>query len=304
MDKIKSIEFRTKWFPYILGLFSIISIILFVNLILSQEEKDMIVAKKDRATLDHLQISARSAFVWDMMKSEVIYEKNANEPLPLASVTKVMTALVAEEAVLKSEPQNVLINSKDIETDGDSGLFANTIWNLQSIIDYSLVVSSNDGASAIANSLGTNKENFIAEMNRKGQKIGLLDSKFINEHGLDKDVEHVGAYGSARDMAILFEYIIRNYPSLLEATKYQNLTFRDMGGVSYKALNTNVAAGLVPSLIASKTGYTDLAGGNIVIAFDAEINHPVIIAVLGSTREARFSDMLALVNASMKYLQQ
>jgi D-alanyl-D-alanine carboxypeptidase (penicillin-binding protein 5/6) len=125
----------------------------------------------------------------------------------------------------------------------------------------------------------------------------------MNEHGLDRGENRVGAYGSAKDMVVLFEYILKNYPDLLEATKYSHLTFQDESGALYTANNTNVASDLIPSLIASKTGYTDLAGGNLVVAFDAGLNHPVIVSVLGSTRDDRFADTLTLVNATMKYIK-
>jgi D-alanyl-D-alanine carboxypeptidase len=72
----------------------------------------------------------------------------------------------------------------------------------------------------------------------------------------------------------------------------------------YSAENTNVVIDKIPNLIASKTGYTDLAGGNLVIAFDAGLNHPIIISVLGSTEKGRFSDVLQLVQATLKQLPE
>ena len=70
----------------------------------------------------------------------------------------------------------------------------------------------------------------------------------------------------------------------------------------HTATNTNEVVGSIPGLIASKTGFTDLAGGNLVVAFDAGINRPVIISVLGATKDGRFTDMEMLVNASLRAL--
>jgi D-alanyl-D-alanine carboxypeptidase len=67
-------------------------------------------------------------------------------------------------------------------------------------------------------------------------------------------------------------------------------------------VNTNKAIDLLPNVIASKTGFTDLAGGNLVVAFDAGIAHPIIIAVLGSSFDGRFDDMTKLVNSTIEYL--
>lgn len=147
-------------------------------------------------------------------------------------------------------------------------------------------------------------------MNDKAREIGLLNTKFFNEHGLDTETDRGGAlnhtvqggaYGSALDMALLFEYTLKNYPQILEATRYKNLQFASASKV-YSADNTNIAVDQIPSLLASKTGYTDLAGGNLVVAFDAGLNRPIIISVLGSTQEGRFTDALKLVNASLKYI--
>ena len=104
-------------------------------------------------------------------------------------------------------------------------------------------------------------------------------------------------------MAILFEYTLKNYPEILEATRYKNIKFSSAEN-KYSAENTNTIVDKIPNLIASKTGYTDLAGGNLVVAFDAGLNQPIIISVLGSTEEGRFSDMLQLVEASMKFINQ
>ena len=70
------------------------------------------------------------------------------------------------------------------------------------------------------------------------------------------------------------------------------------------AKNTNIDVEKIPGLLASKTGYTTLAGGNLVVAFDASIGRPIIVVVLGSSQEGRFKDVQSLVNASIKYVSQ
>ena len=71
-----------------------------------------------------------------------------------------------------------------------------------------------------------------------------------------------------------------------------------------QAVNTNERIADIPGLIGSKTGFTRLAGGNLVIAYDAGLNRPIVIAVLGSTRKGRFSDVTTLINATAHVLTQ
>ena len=111
-----------------------------------------------------------------------------------------------------------------------------------------------------------------------------------------------GAYGSAEDMSILLEYILSREPTLLEATKEVTTTLYSLNDNLHVASNTNSLVSEIPGLKASKTGFTDNAGGNLVVIFDPELGRPIIITVLGSTGEGRFEDMRALVSAVMKYI--
>ncbi len=286
-NNIFSIEKRSKIFPWLLLVLALFSVLSFWVVVKSFQAVQKKAAAVRISPFDSVKISGKSAIVFDMAKSKAIYEKNADEPRPLASLTKIMTALTATE--LASSTKTVS--------------FASSTWSLKNLIDYTLLVSSNSGASAIASLENTDKKTFIAKMNALSKKIGLTNSKFINEHGLDESPERVGAYGSARDMALLFKYIITHHPHLLEATKYPALSIKDQAGAIYPALNTNISVNQIPSLLASKTGFTDLAGGNLVVAYDAGLGEPVIISVLGSTQSGRFDDVLKLIGATEAYIK-
>lgn len=316
-EKLLNIEWRTKAFkPALIGL-CLISIFLYWILLVGFEflgQKKVVEEKIKPTPFAFIAIEAKSAFVWDIVNQKPLFEKNADTPRPLASLTKVMTAVTASS--MAPNLKDITISSFDLSPEGDSKLKVASIWNISDLIDYILLVSSNDGAHALAASVGTanllnqvgtstelGRELFIKQMNTLAREIGLTNSAFSNEHGLDTRESQSGAYGSARDMALLFEYAIKNYPHLLEATRYQNLAISDENNDSYLAENTNEIINSIPSPIASKTGFTDLAGGNLVIAFDAGLGHPIIISVLGSTEKGRFEDMMKLVDASMLYLQ-
>ncbi|OGZ07744.1 MAG: hypothetical protein A3D65_01420 [Candidatus Lloydbacteria bacterium RIFCSPHIGHO2_02_FULL_50_13] len=255
-----------------------------------------------------LILQAKSAYVWDVNAHRKLYAKNAEARLPLASVTKIMTALVAAEAMPKDTL--VTIGREDIAQEGDTGLYAGEVWTLEKLLAFTLVASSNDGASAIAaagsislqGGPGTttlpHKDIFVLHMNEKARAIGLTQTTFQNESGLDVAAGVSGGYGSARDMAMLFEYVFRKHPDIFLPTAQSRLTLRSESGFVHEVANTNQDVVAISGIIGSKTGYTELAGGNLVVVVDIGISHPVVIVVLGSTQEKRFEDVKKLIAAT------
>ena len=136
-------------------------------------------------------------------------------------------------------------------------------------------------------------------MNAKARKLGLAQTYYLNATGLDGSEQVSGGYGSARDVAFLLAYIIKNAPHAISATRYSSVAVVS-SQASYTAKNTNSSLPQIPGLIASKTGFTTLAGGNLAVVFDAGFNHPIAVVVLGSTREGRFRDVQKLVAASFE----
>lgn len=259
---------------------------------------------------EKIEIEARAAYVFDMVTGEAIFSYNEDETLPLASLTKVMTAIVASDLIPQSTV--VTINKSDIAEEGDSGLLVGEKWRLSDIIDFTLTTSSNDGASAIASvagSLGQNaygmsaekaKYDFVEKMNSKTTEVGLLSTHFVNETGLDVIDGSSGAYGTAKDVALLMAYAVEHRLNIFEATSLDRFSVSSLSNITHTATNTNKVVGGIPGLIASKTGYTELAGGNLVIAFDAGLAHPMVISVLGSSIDGRFEDVKKLVWASLE----
>jgi len=94
---------------------------------------------------------------------------------------------------------------------------------------------------------------------------------------------------------------LTRHPTLLEPTRETTITRTSLNNRSYKVYNTNQLTDDIPLLIGSKTGFTETAGGNLVVAFDAGLAHPVIIVVLGSTPEGRFNDIKTLIDATLQY---
>ena len=262
----------------------------------------------DVEPFSNIDIKAKAAYVWDVSKQKALYKKNSDEQLPLASITKLMTALVAQEIL--SENTTVAISDTAIRQDGDSGLLSGERFNRQKLSDLMLMSSSNDGAYALAASAGKLLDAskpasaFVKAMNIRADELGLHQTYFKNPTGLDISKTKAGAYGSAKDIAFLMEYILTHEASILDATTdLENRIYSD-DGFFHDAQNTNYYIKEIPGLLASKTGYTDLAGGNLVIAFDAGLNRPIIISVLGSSYNERFTDVQALVKEVQEYVIQ
>ncbi|MCB9818904.1 D-alanyl-D-alanine carboxypeptidase [Candidatus Nomurabacteria bacterium] len=270
--------------------------------LVQSEELDENETDVERISFDDLEILAQSAIVIDVQTDEVLYQKSPDESLPLASITKLMTALVASEVV---EANDVIpITANALDQAGDSGLQSGERFSYKSLIDLVLLTSSNDGAYALSAYVGGALDSyepevaFVKAMNVRAKELGLSQTSFRNPTGLDISETEAGAYGSARDVAKLMKYILESSPELLEATTYIDTSVYSESGTLHKADNTNYVVDAIPNTIASKTGYTTLSGGNLVVAFNVGLNRPVIAVVLGSTHQGRFSDILKLVEAT------
>lgn len=248
-----------------------------------------------------ISLTADSVYVWDVVGKRVLYEKNATEVLPLASITKLMTALVAYELV--EDSAKVVIPGTAAAQESASGLASGEVFNVRKLADLALIASSNDAAYSLASAVGAllgedeTTAQFVAAMNIRAEELGLSSLKFKNTTGLDLTATEAGAYGTARDVTFLMEHILTQYPTLLKSTTESSMRVYNDSGDFHDVENTNVLVGQIPNLIGSKTGYTDLAGGNLTVAFDTGFNRPVIVTVLSSSRQGRFADVAALVDA-------
>lgn len=299
---------------FFFALFTALAILIVSSFVLGHrvERKDQSVPTRTALeSFPAVTLQAKSAYVYDARTKEVLYAKNENTRTPLASLTKVMAALVAKE--LSPSYGTITITDGSLKTEGDSGLRVNEKWLLKDLLDFSLVGSSNDGIHAIALSLGalgksnvSDKEveaDFVRAMNAKATELHLKNTYFWNETGLDESEVKGGAYGTARDMATLLEYVITREPDMLEATRQSSAVITSLDNYQHLVKNTNALASDTPGLLGSKTGYTSIAGGNLIFVFDPELGRPIIVTVLGSTAEGRFQDAEKLINATLKYLK-
>jgi D-alanyl-D-alanine carboxypeptidase len=254
------------------------------------------------ASFPKVEIEAKAAYVYDVATEKVLYQKDAQLQWPLASLTKLMSALAA--SIIVPDYLLVRIQPIDLREEGDTGLYPDEEWNIGKLIDYSLIVSSNDGMRAIAAIAGSQLATSSSDSPEKlfvGSMNGLEETYFINQSGLDVTKTLSGGYGSAKDIALLVDYILKHNPHLVEATSFDNIVIASKNSL-HPAVNTNKAILNIPNVLASKTGFTDLSGGNVVVAWNGGLDRPIIISVLGSSYDGRFADLTTLVKATMEYL--
>lgn len=260
-----------------------------------------------------ITVGARAALVYDVYARKFLYTKQADQKLPLASLTKLMTALLAVESL--DTNTHIAVSQNAIDTEGDSGLFANERWRLKDLVSFTLISSSNDGADALAAAVGglwqstpaTTSEYekvdaFVGKMNLRAQELNMPSMKFNNPTGLDEPNGDMGGMGTAKDVATLVTYIWEHEPSVLTHTDELARAFTSTDGYVHTAENTNEEVLRIPGMIGSKTGYTDMAGGNLAVLYNAGLDHPLVVVVLGSSKEGRFEDVRTLVDATYRYV--
>ncbi len=250
-------------------------------------------AAQKMSAFQNIKIEAKAAYVFDIAQNRTIFESNAEAQLPLASLAKIMTAL----AVKESFPSSLLvaIPREAILQEGDDGFRSGEQWPASELAAAMLISSSNDAAFAFGLEYKKDfNQDFVSLMNQKAKELGLEQTYFLNPTGLDISKNAAGAYGSAKDMAKLMAYIIKSSSSLMESTSVDSINIR-----SREFKNTNQIVHDFPGLIAGKTGSSDLAGGNLVVTVDLGYGHPIIIVVLGSSSEGRFSDVKSLYQAAV-----
>ncbi len=242
------------------------------------------------------QLTAISAYVLDVATGEILYAKNADAQLPIASITKLFTVATAYEAL---SPESVVRVSLDAVMRGEGGLGEGEEWLMRDLADYTLIVSSNVGAEALAEAASPRFRNgaerpAIERMNQLARELGLERTYFLNASGLDVSETQASAMSSARDLAHFLRYLYGK-TELFSGTLNPTGEYKPLNAETLYAKNTNDAIPDIPGLIFGKTGFTDLAGGTLAVLFEMGPARPVAIVVLGSTREARFSDVRALI---------
>ncbi len=236
-------------------------------------------------------ISAESAVSIDSYTDKILFEKDIFKRMPMASTTKIMTALLACE----SGNLNRIITVNDKMLYGTEGTLiyikSGDRITLFDLIKGALLSSGNDAANAIAFSVSGSLEAFVQLMNKKAQSLGMSNTHFATPSGLDGK----GHYSCAYDMALLASYAMKNSIfKIIVKTKSDTIVINNKKHIIY---NHNKLLGRSASFIGVKTGYTSKAGRCLVSAY--EYRGALIITVTLNAPDD-WDDHLALVNYSKR----
>lgn len=238
-------------------------------------------------------VNARAALVMDAQTGEVLYSKNSNAALPIASITKLMTAVVTSDARLNMN-EKITLQQSDFSCSGcktsSSTLRVGDTMNRAEVLLFALMKSENPAASALARTYPGGRSAFIAAMNKKAKALGMNSTHYMESTGL-----HPGNVSSARDLGILV-----NVASQYGVIRQFSTTPRYDFNLGYRVLPSNNTNALVRNggynINISKTGFINEAGRCVVMHTTLN-NRPVAVVLLGaSTSQARTNDAIRLMN--------
>lgn len=245
---------------------------------------------------------ATAAALFDVNKANIIYGKNIHERLAPASLTKVLTALVAlEEGNL--EDIITVTNGAKITESGATlcGLKEGDTLTLNQALHALLIHSANDAANAIAIHLGGSLEGFSAMMNQKAKELGATNSHFVNPHGLTAD-EH---YTTVYDLYLIFNKVIEYelFREIIHMDSYSTIYQDSLGNekeMKFKTTNLflrgNYDSPNKVTVIGGKTGTTNAAGNCLIILSKDTAGNPYISVILRSKeRQLMYEQMIDLL---------
>ena len=238
---------------------------------------------------------AKSAILVDSATGKVLFEKNADEALAPASMTKLGSMLIIMEAIDNgslSLDDEVTI-SEEAANMGGSQVFleAGEVYKVHDLLKGVAIASGNDAVVALAEKVAGSQNEFVAMMNERFKEIGAKNTNFVNAHGLDAE----GHYSTARDMSIIARELLK-HEKILEYTSIYEEYLEKNDGTKTWLVNTNKLVRFYDGVDGLKTGYTTTAG-YCLTATASKDNFRLISVVMGEeTSEARSSDTVKMLN--------
>ncbi len=263
-----------------------------------------------------VEIDSKAAMAADLVSGKVLYEKNSETRLPIASLTKLVSALVAVDGI-KNLDETVEISADAVKAEGDAGhLIVGEKLSAKNILYLMLVSSSNDAAIAIAEyagNIGAKEESgknfnsrlntFVELMNKKAEFLSLSNTHFSNPAGIDEE----GHFSSAYDIIKIIRYLyndnvyneannLSGKATIKDIIKTEEITvYSKDGKIEHRLKSTNKLWGVLPDIIGAKTGYTDQAGESLVLVVGDSSKRHIIITVVLNAKD-RFEQSKKLVD--------
>ncbi len=247
------------------------------------------------AEMSFPEVSSSAAVLMEFSRGEILFSQNGNVQMPPASLTKMMTLLLAYEALDEGRvtlEEEVTISEKAWQT-GGSQMFLNVGQKVSfgDLLKGIAIISANDACVAVSEHLSGLEASFVQEMNKKARELNLQNTQFENASGLP----HPDHFSTAEDIAVLSHYLISKYPQALELYSQTEFSFNDIS-----QMNRNPLLGRFPGADGLKTGHTDEAG--YCLAGTAEQNGMRFITVVfnAPSDSVRLKDSEALLNFAFR----
>lgn len=274
----------------------LILFLIFFSLVLTVHAEDTTQSESvnSKSTNISLAENAKSAIMLEASTGKIIFEKNANEKLPMASMTKMMTLLIIMENIENGNIKwsDSVITSEHAASMGGSQIFLEVgeEMTVEELVKGICIASGNDAAVAMAEKIGGTEEEFVKLMNKKAKELQLKNTNFTNACGLDSN----NHYSSAHDMAIIGKELVK-YDKILEYTGTYEDYLRKNTDKSFWLVNTNKLVRYYKGVDGLKTGYTEKAGFCITTTAKKD-NMRLITVVMGEPstkiRNAETTSML------------
>jgi len=254
------------------------------------------------------EIEAKAALIFEPEKNKILYQKNIEQVLPIASLTKLMTGLVILEEI--NLDQIVTVSKEAVGAYGDmGGLIINEKISVKNLLYALLMESSNDAAMALAEAfrdypldtvIDSKEQSLVYLMNKKAEELGLENTHFVEPTGYSPD-----NLSTALDLAKLVKYSL-DQPVIWQIFKTISIDLPSADGtINHHFTNTNQLLNRWPTIIGGKTGYTNEAQGCMILVIEQDLNkirdyigqpssEYLIIIVLGA--QERFSETEKLIN--------
>ena len=243
-----------------------------------------------------LSVSSKSAILMDVGSGQILYEKNAHDKLPPASVTKVMTMLLICEALDSGKitlDDSVQI-SENAASMGGSQIFleAGEVQKVDTLLKGIAVASANDGCVAMAEYIGGSVESFVDMMNAKAKELNMKDTNFVNTNGLPVD----NHYTSAHDIAIMSRELLKHDVISKYLTTWMDQVVVGKKQITVGLANTNKLIKHYQGATGVKTGFTQQAKYCLSASAKRGDTHLVAVTLGAETSPERFKDATSLLN--------
>lgn len=273
------------WWPVLIGMLSLLCVAAGPPGLSGTQPGSPVLYAEDIAAIESTKLppllSAPEALLADSDTSQVLLAVNPDNPRPMASITKLMTALLAlERSHLEDQ---VVVSPTALVGESTMGLQSGEVVTVEDLLWGLLLNSGNDAAVALAEHVAGSVPGFVVMMNTRAAELGLLSTHFANPHGMDAP-DH---YSSAHDLWRLAEETLA-YPKVREIVGTQSTT-----RAGHPLWNQNVLLATYPDADGVKTGTTDLAGQSLVASVTRD-GHRVLAIILGSSD--RYADARALLD--------